>query len=228
MAQCCWSSGCTVAWRGLSLLPSFGIIATGLNGWHLFVDTHGWCLPGTPYRSCSANKILKLGLMFFVLQCAVAIGYTSDNIVIAQVLGAAAVAAYAVPQKLFSFVSMVVSMGITPLWPAYAEAISRGDVIWVRRVFLGSLRGTLAISVPLCILLAFTGPWILSVAVGKSSRVPMSLLVVLAMWGIVSAVSAATSVFLNGAGVLKMQTAMAAFASLSNLALSVFLLAVLE
>ena len=40
--------------------------------------------------------------MFFVMQCAFAVAYSSDNIVIAQVLGAAAVAAYAVPQKLFS------------------------------------------------------------------------------------------------------------------------------
>jgi O-antigen/teichoic acid export membrane protein len=62
------------------------------------------------YSASSANKILKLGLLFFVLQCAVAAGYTSDNLVIAQVLGAAAVAAYAVPEKLFSFVAMVVGI----------------------------------------------------------------------------------------------------------------------
>ena len=208
----------------LVFASTFGTIAaTVANGWILFHE-HPWLVPRWhAYRANSAVKILKLGLMFFVLQCAYAVSYTSDNIVIAQVLGVAAVAAYAVPQKLFSFVSMVVSVAITPLWPAYGEALARGDVVWVRRAFLGSLWLTLAITVPICTLLAIAGPWILRVAVGKSLRAPMSLLIVLAVWGVVSAVSVVTSILLNGAGVLKPQTILAVIVSLSNLALSIFL-----
>jgi O-antigen/teichoic acid export membrane protein len=208
----------------LVVASTFGAAtATVLNGWLLFRE-HPWLLPSWhAYRGVAANKIFRLGLMFFVLQCAVAVGYTSDNIVIAQVLGGAAVALYAVPQKLFSFVSMLVSMGITPLWPAYGEALARGDVEWVRRVFLGSLRITLAISVPLCTLLALAGPWILKVTVGKSLHSPMSLLVALALWAVVAAVSAPMAMLLNGAGVLKVQTMIAVVASLSNLALSISL-----
>lgn len=199
------------------------IIATLFNGWILFRE-YPWLLPSWhAYRASSAHKIFKLGMMFFVLQCAVAIGFTSDNIVIAQILGATAVAVYAVPQKLFGFVSTVVSMGISPLWPAYGEAISRGDVAWVRRVFFGSLWLTLATTVPLCTLLAVAGPWILRVAVGKSLHAPMSLLVVLAVWAVVNAVSVVISMLLNGAGVLKPQTVVAVIASMSNLALSIFL-----
>jgi O-antigen/teichoic acid export membrane protein len=200
-----------------------GIIATGLNGWLLF-RRHPWLIPSwRAFRGRSASKIFKLGLMFFVLQCAFAVGYTSDNIVIAQVLGAATVAAYAVPQKLFSLVSMVVSMGIAPLWPAYGEALARGDVSWVRRVFLGSLRLTLSISVPLCALLAIAGPWILRVLFGKSLHASVSLLVVLALWGIIGSVSSTVATLLNGVGVLKVQTIASVFASLSNLALSIHL-----
>jgi O-antigen/teichoic acid export membrane protein len=199
------------------------IIATLFNGWILFRECP-WLLPSWhAYRARSAHKIFKLGMLFFVLQCAVAVGFTSDNIVIAQILGAAAVAAYAVPQKLFGFVSMVVSMGINPLWPAYGEAIARGDVAWVRRVFLGSLWLVLGITVPICTLLALAGPWILRVAVGKSLVAPIALLVVLAAWAVVNAVSMVISMLLNGAGVLKPQTMVAVIASMSNLALSIFL-----
>jgi O-antigen/teichoic acid export membrane protein len=200
-----------------------GIAATAFNGWLLFRQ-HPWLIPSWhAYSRGSANKILKLGLMFFVLQCAVAIGFSSDNIVIAQVLGAAAVAAYAVPQKLFSLVSMLVIMGITPLWPAYGEAIARGDVSWVRRVFLGSMWLTLGFTISLCTLLTFAGPWILRTAVGKSFYAPTSLLITLAVWGVVSAVSAVMSMLLNGAGVMKAQTTAAAVASLTNLAVSIYL-----
>jgi O-antigen/teichoic acid export membrane protein len=200
-----------------------GILATLFNGWILFRE-HPWLLPSWhAYRGSSANTILKLGMMFFVLQCAVAVSYASDNIVIAQVLGVAAVAVYAVPQKLFSIVWMGVGMGLTPLWPAYGEAIARGDVAWVRRAFFASLWLTLAITVPVCTFLALAGPWILRVAVGKSLHAPMSLLAVLAVWGIVNSISIVTSTLLNGAGVLKAQTGLVVIASLSNLALSIFL-----
>lgn len=200
-----------------------GILATLCNGW-ILIREHTWLLP-TPGSYCrnSARKILKLGILFFVLQCAVAVSYTSDNIVIAQILGSAAVAAYAVPQKLFSSMPLVVSMAITPLWPAYGEAIARGDVVWVRRVFLGSLWVTLAVTIPACTLLAFAGPWILRVAVGRSLHAPASLLAVLAIWGVVNSVSMVTSILLNGAGVLKAQTGLVVIASLTNLALSVYL-----
>lgn len=199
------------------------VTATAFNGWLLFHE-HPWLLPARhAYRRSAAKKIFKLGLMFFVLQCAFAVAYTSDNIVIAQVLGAAAVAAYAVPQKLFSLVSMVVGMAIEPLWPAYGEAIARGDVAWVRRVFFGSLWLTLAVSVPLCTLLALGGPWILKVFFGKSLHAPLSLLVVLGLWGVVGAVSNVPSILLNGAGILKTQAIVAVFASMSNLGISILL-----
>jgi len=128
-----------------------------------------------------------------------------------------------VPQKLFSFVGMLVGMGITPLWPAYGEALARGDVAWVRKAFFGSLWLTFAISVPLCTLLALAGPWILRVFFGKLLYAPASLLMVLAVWGVVAAVSAPIAMLLNGAGALKVQTFTAVIAGSINLVLSIIL-----
>ena len=192
----------SLAW--LVFASTFGtIVATVLNGWLLF-DRNPWLIPEWhDYRGDRAKRLLKLGILFFVLQVAGAVGYTSDNIVIAQVLGASAVAVYAVPQKLFSFVSMIVSMGTGPLWPAYGEAMARGDAVWVRRCFWGSLRASLAFSVPLCTILAFAGPWLLRITMGKSLHAPLSLLIVLGLWGIVASASQPMAMLLNGAGVLK-------------------------
>lgn len=199
------------------------VVGTMINGWVLFRE-HPWLFPSwNAYRSSSSKRIFKLGLMFFVLQCAVAVSFTSDNIVIAQVLGAAAVAAYAVPQKLFSPVSTVVQMAVGPLWPAYGEAIARGDVAWVRRVFRASLTLTLAVTVPICTLLAIAGPYILKLFFGKSLHASISLLIVLAVWGVVNALSMVISMLLNGAGVLKSQAVLAIAAGATNLAFSIIL-----
>jgi O-antigen/teichoic acid export membrane protein len=208
------------------LVASFaigGFSAIVFNSWLLFRE-HPWLIPSwRAYRASSAHTILKVGLMFFVVQCAVAVAYTSDNIVIAQVLGVAAVTAYAVPQKFFGVVFMLVSIAVSPLWPAYGEALARGDVGWVRSVFLGSLRLTFVITAPLSLLLALAGPWILKVTVGKSLHAPPSLLGALALWAVVAAISAPMAMLLNGAGVLREQTIIVVVASLTNLALSIFL-----
>jgi O-antigen/teichoic acid export membrane protein len=204
-----------------STVGSIGSI--GANAWVLF-RADPWLLPSWhAFRLDAAKKILNLGLMFFVLQCAGVLAYTSDNIVIAQVMGAAAVAAYAVPQKLFNPVSQVFGMAVAPLWPAYGEAIARGDVAWVRRTFRGSLLLVLVILVPSCTILALAGPWILRVFFGKALHAPVSLLIVLGTWVVIAAVSSATSTMLNAAGILKPQAAIAMIAASSNLLVSVLL-----
>jgi len=197
------------------------IVSTLVNGWLLFREHPGLFPTLDAYRGKAAGKIFKLGLMFFVLQCAMALGYTSDNIVITQVLGAAAVAAYAVPQKLFSVISMVVGMAITPLWPAYGEALARGDARWIRRTFWASLWGTLGVTVPCCTALVLAGPWVLRVFFGKALHASLALLIVLALWSIVAAVSLPIAMLLNGAGYLRIQTIVAVVSSLLNLALSI-------
>jgi len=199
------------------------IVSTIVNVWVLFYHDP-WLIPALhAFHFGAAKKILRLGLMFFVLQCCVVAAYTSDNIVITQIMGAAAVAAYAVPRKLFAFPLAIVGMAINSLWPAYGEAISRGDVSWVRRTFIGSLWLVLGITVPSCIFLVTAGPWILRVFFGKSLSVSMSLLVVLAVWAVVDMVSTAVAIMMNGIGILRIQMFVAPPVSIINLALSIYL-----
>jgi len=197
------------------------IIATLWNTWLLF-EEFPWLLPSRDaWNRDSALKVLRLGLAFSALQWGSAIGFTSDSVIITQILGAAAVAVYAVPQKLFSVLSLLVMIGVGPIWPAYGEAIARGDGWWVVKTFWRSLRVVLVLTIPACIFLITAGPWIIRVAMGKTLHVPMSLLVCFGIWGTIVAVSTALAMLLNGAGVLKAQAFTAIAASLGNLALSI-------
>jgi O-antigen/teichoic acid export membrane protein len=208
----------------LVFASTFGtLVGVFVNAWLLF-RRRPWLLPRRGiFNPDSAKSILKLGLMFFALQIAATLGYTSDNIVIAQLLGAGAVAVYAVPQKLFSVVSVLVMIGLGPMWPAYGEAIARGDLGWVRRTFWGSLRWVMLTVAPICALLALIGPWVVEVVMRKSLPVPISLFSLLAVWGVVSAVSNVVAMLLNGASVVKGQTIIALIAGTTNLALSILL-----
>lgn len=199
------------------------IVSTVVNAWVL-IHRDPWLLPALhAFHFGAAQKILRMGLIFFVLQCCVVAAYASDNFVIAQIMGAAAVAAYAVPRKLFGFLLSIVNMAVYPLWPAYGEAISHGDISWVRRTFTRSIWLVLGIMVPSGIFLVTVGPWILRVFFGKSLAVSMPLLVVLAIWTVEDAISGAVATLLNGLGILKIQLFVAPPVSVINLALSIYL-----
>jgi O-antigen/teichoic acid export membrane protein len=208
----------------LVFASTFGVIAARLmNGWELFHEAP-WLLPSLgAYRSAAAGKILRMGLMFFMQQCGGALGFTSDNIVITQVLGAASVAIYAIPQKFFGFCSQLINIGMLPMWPAYGEALARRDFAWVRKTFWHSLGLTLSISIPFCAFLATTGPWFMRVVAGKGLHIPTALFWTLAAWGVIAAASAPMSILLNGVGSLKLRTPVTVLSSLVNLALSIYL-----
>lgn len=199
------------------------IVALLANGWVL-VRTHPWLLPKlSAFQWHTAMQLLGTGGLFFVLQLSWSIGVSSDNIVIAQVLGASAVASYSVPQKLFTYVTMALLFGIVPLWPAYTEAMARGDADWVKRTLRRSLWLTFLFSTSLNVVLVVAAPLLLRHWTGGSAT--LLLRVSLAAWGIVGTLSSAVSMFLNAAGTAAMryQAGSAVVMAALNIAISIFL-----
>jgi O-antigen/teichoic acid export membrane protein len=93
----------------------------------LFGRRYAWLRPKLGNVTGEAvSRVFRLGMLFLVLQVAVAVAYSSDNIIVAQVLGAEAVTEYSVPMKLFSIPALVLAVLLIPLWPAYGESVARG------------------------------------------------------------------------------------------------------
>jgi O-antigen/teichoic acid export membrane protein len=214
---------------GLSLLvfssTAGSIFAILVNGALLF-RAQPWLLPRLALaKRRSASRLFKRGSLFFVLQTAGAIGYNTDNIVIAHVLGAGAVAAYALPQKLFGYAAMVVMFSLGPLWPAYGEAISRGDIGWAEKTLRRSFYLSIGISACLNVVLVVSAPLLLRRWAGPSFTTPVVLVILLGTWGVIAALSSAVSMFLNAAGgkALRFQAGMAILMAATNIPLSIIL-----
>lgn len=154
-------------------------------------------------------KIVRKGLLFFVLQIAVAVAFASDNIVIAQILGPEAVTQYSVPMKMFSIVTIILSMVLNPLWPAYGESIARGDLKWVKRTLYQSLIITFAVTTVGAIILTIFGVQLIHLWTGSQVTPTFSLLLGLGVWTVLSGCGNALAMFLNGANLLKFQVIMA-------------------
>ena len=144
-------------------------------------------------------------MLFFVLQVTIVTTYFSDNIIVAQVLGSPAVPQYAVPAKLFGFIVTVVSMLVWALWPAYGEAMTRGDIDWVKATLVRTLLLTLALTAGPALILVVSGRRIIEAWVGGAVDPSLWLLAGLALWAIVNGVGGTLAIFLNGAGILRFQ-----------------------
>jgi len=171
----------------------------------------------------AVRKIAKLGFLFFVLQAAVAIAYSSDNFVVARMLGPEAVTRYSVTAKMFSLIPLGLSMFLGPLWPAYGEAIARGDVVWVRKTLVRSMATAVLLAACAAGLLVTFGPEILRVWIHRPISPPFALLLGLGLWSVMDAAGVSVAMFLNGANVVLPQVIVASIFALGCLGLKIFL-----
>jgi len=209
-------------WLVLAMSGS-GTFALLFNGIALFYKRPYLIPRFNKVKYSTGLKILKTGLLFFTLQLAVSVAYTSDNIVAAQILGPDAVAQYSIPFKMFSIVSMVLSMFLSPLWPAYGESIARGDTMWVRNTLVKSIKISLLFTIPAGLILTAFGLPIIHLWTGPQINPPISLLIGLAVWTIIGTCGNALSMFLNGANVIRFQVITAVLMACSALALKILL-----
>jgi O-antigen/teichoic acid export membrane protein len=186
------------------------LIASAVNSLLFFGRTEPALAPARAAVSKDAAwQLLRTGSLFLVLQVVAAVAYASDNFIIAHLLGVPAVADYAVPERMFSLITVVLAMVLAPLWPAYGEAIARGDAAWVRRTLRRSVTTAVALSAICAFSLVLLGPWLIEAWVGKAVMPSVVLLMAFAVWKTVEAGGNALAVFLNGAHVVKAQVVMA-------------------
>jgi O-antigen/teichoic acid export membrane protein len=186
------------------------VFATALNALHFFAFVRPDLRPSLTLVSREViSEIARLGGLFFVLQVVLAISFSADNFIIARMLGAVNVPEYSIPQRMFALVTMMSSMLVAPLWPAYGEAISRGDMHWVRRTLRRSMLLVLALSTVAAGSLLVLSHSLIRLWVGARINPPFLLLLGLAIWTIISCCGDSLAMFMNGAAIIKIQVIVA-------------------
>ncbi len=181
-------------------------LAGGFQCAALFGIRRPWLIPKWRHVSWAAvGKIMRLGFFFFIIQAEVSLAYASDNIITAQVLGPEAVAQYSVAFRLFTIPSVILSMILMPLWPAYGEANARGDLPWIRSALWRSLKLTLLVAGICSGFLTIFGERIIVVWAGPNVRPSFGLVIGLAVWCVLGSLGNTLAMFLNGLGILGFQ-----------------------
>jgi O-antigen/teichoic acid export membrane protein len=201
------------------------ILATALNAIHFFGFVRPDLRPSREFvfRDVIA-QIAKLGGLFFVLQAVAALSSSADGFIIARTLGAVNVPEYSIPQRMFGLIGMLFAMLLAPLWPAYVEAISRGDMAWVRRTLSRSLLLSLSLSFIVSSLLLLLARTLIYWWVGHRIHPPFLLLLGLAVWSVFECFRNTLGVFLNGATVVRFQIAVSCTFGVVCVIMKVFLI----
>ncbi len=191
---------------------------------YLFFRRKDLCpLPGKVDRSIAKNLFAVSG-MFFVLQIAVIVQTQADNVIIANMLGIVAVTNYSICMKLFLMVPMLFNLLLTPLWPAYREAIAGSDMQWVKQIFVKSMYWALSLSIPAAVVLIIIGRKVLELWIGEDITPSIELIVGCGIWMIFCTVGGALAALFNAMQLIKIQIIAALLTAILNVALSIYLI----
>ena len=207
----------------VAALAGAPVAATALNTVQFFVFSRPDLLPSRRFVSREAiSRIVTFGALFFILQLVASVSFSGDNFIIARTLSAASVPGYSIPQRMFSLISMMVFMLVTPLWPAYGEAISRGDLAWVRRTLGRSLVLVFVSAAAASLTLLLIAHRVLAWWIGPNFSPPFVLLLGLALWTVMDCCGNTLAMFLNGASIMRFQIVMASCFGLACLAVKIY------
>ena len=192
-----------------------GLVSLGLVGACAVVDTPTWTfvlvIAGTPvviavtqtawvlgarFRQLrphslavalpTALDLVRSGGWFAIMSVCTVISYNIDSLVVSSILGADDAAVFALAARMFILTGSTLSLAGQQMWPALADAIHRGHFSWARSRYRRTLVLSTSINAVGCLVLVLLGQQIAVIWVGEALKPPMSLLVVLGVYTVVS------------------------------------------
>lgn len=137
------------------------------------------------FNFVTAKALLGTGIIFMFLWMVNILGISTDNIIIAQFLGASKVATYAVVQRLFSL-TFLVQFCTAPFWPAFSNAMETSDFVWAGRTFRRIQILAIYLTMFICLFLIVFGQTIIRLWAGPLVIPSIALVMGYALFRLVS------------------------------------------
>ena len=198
------------------------VIASLIGAVHLFLWKRKELFPRFKYfESIEAKNMLKTGGIFVLLQLFSFLNLTSDNIIIAHSIGTSAIPHFEIVKKLFS-VSMMLVFFISPLWPAFAEAMEKREFVWAQKTLNSMLKYCLILSAVATLPLLLFGKYFIKIWVGSTYTPSWFLLVGFYLFTIIANFGGIMASFFNSGTFLKKQLLLVSIATIATLICKVF------
>ena len=169
------------------------------------------------------SELLNTGLPFFAVQIAGVILLQTDNLIIAQILGAREVTPYSVTWRLFSYSSLLQVVSIPTLWPAYADAFARHDFAWIRKTYRHNVKFAVGSTLVIVAILVLIARRFIALWAGPAAVPSHGLVVAMAIWNCLVVLCWCESCLLGAAGRVKGQAIYSGIGAVVNIIASVLL-----
>jgi O-antigen/teichoic acid export membrane protein len=199
------------------------LLVRALSALWLFTVQKPWLAPAlSSFDRGQLRRLTGVGLEFLFIQIAALVLYQSQSLIIAYFLGPADVAEYNVVYRLFAYITMLQSLMLAPLWPAFAEASARSDWPWIRTTLRRTLLSNLGLFGLAVIVLGLFGRQAAVFWTGGAVVPVYGLVIISAVWSLMTVWGNCFGVFLNGMGVLREQVVVAMLMAGLSLGLSIY------
>lgn len=169
-----------------------------------------------------AKDLMGIGFLFFIMQFAALIIFSTDSLIITQLYGPEEVTPYNISFKYFSIVTMVFNIVTSPFWSAYTDAYHKNDFEWIKRI-THKLSKFWFLLFFLVIVMILGSNYFYEIWVGSKVKIPFMLSVSMGIWVLISSWITIFGNFLSGVGKIRLSLYHSLIMIVVNIPLSVFL-----
>lgn len=120
------------------------IIVSIIMSFVLYIRNPNLCPTPKSIDFAIGKELTTLGIQFFIIQICALILFTTDNLIISYIYGAADVTPYSTVNKLFGAIPQVFMVVLAPIWSSVTKAKTENDYSWLSRL----MRKLLVLMVP--------------------------------------------------------------------------------
>jgi O-antigen/teichoic acid export membrane protein len=168
------------------------------------------------------KDLMGLSLAFFGIQLCMIVIFTTDNLIISNLLGPAEVTNYDVVYKLFQVVIIISVIVQDPLWALYTDAFQKKDFEWIKKT-ITRLNKLFVVFVFIVLGLFFASKPIIKIWIQRELQIPTVLILFMSIFVLIRVYGVIYMTFLNSIGKVKLQLWLYVFGAIINIPLSIYL-----
>lgn len=178
------------------------------------------------FRKEHLKSLLSMSLDLFIISISIILLAQVNNIMIVKLFSPNEVTEYNLVYKIFSSISMLFVLVMTPLWSAFGNAYNQNDFNWIERMF-NKIKYFYLIILLVYIVLIISGRYIIKIWAGLD--IDNSLLYMFtALYFIIQNYMMIYAYLFNGCGEFKIQRNMAIYGALVNIPIILFLVNIMK
>lgn len=172
------------------------------------------------FKKEKVNDLMGLSLAFFCIQLCMIVIFTTDNLIITNLIGPEEVTNYDIVYKLFQVVITISVIAQDPFWALYTDAYQKKDYKWIKQT-LNRFNKLFFLFIILTIILFFASNSIIKFWLQRDLNIPRNLLLFMAIFVLVRVYGIIFMNFLNSIGKVKLQMWLYILGAIINIPISI-------